>query len=368
MNRNKIILIAIIIFITIALLSCGGSQGDNDKDNPLFNKIQDDENNSTSTAKPIANQDNTGSEQDVSKKNFINKTFGEGNTVLPSNPSELQDVEYRGMVSIDGGTFVQDSIRKDKKYSFEHKISSFHIAKYEVTYELWYEVRQWAINNDYKFANAGSEGDDGKNGANPTPARYEPVTVINWRDAIVWCNAYSEMSGLETVYYDNWGNILKDSRDSNGDGCDYAEPDWNANGYRLPTEGEWQFAASNKGSTPFNYASGASADYKNSSATGRVAWYDGNSGYKTHPVGTKEANALGLHDMSGSVWEWCWDWLYDYPTVAHKDYTGPASGSSRVIRGGSWYSSALGLRVGFRNNYNPYDEYSVIGFRVARRP
>ncbi len=298
---------------------------------------------------------------------FITKT----GKAVPSIPSELRDVEYRDMLDLSGGSYTQKSVDWDGNVtnSFRHSISDLWLSPYEVTYELWYEVYQWAIDNGYKFANEGREGHDGKDGAKPTSSKHEPVTVVNWRDSIVWCNAYSELMGYDPVYYDDRGNLLNDSRYSNGDVCDNAEPDWSANGYRLPTEGEWQYFASEGGDLPPNYASGASDDYKNSSATGRVAWYDDNSGDRTHAVGTKDANALGLHDMSGNVWEWCWDWKDDYPTSAREDYTGPADGSGRVFRGGSWNYYAECLRVGFRNYYfSPDREYGSIGFRVARRP
>ena len=97
-------------------------------------------------------------------------------------------IDKTEMVSVTGGTFTQSE-------SFNHTISDFSIGKYEVTYELWNTVYTWANNNGYSFANAGKEGHDGTIGADPTAAKYEPVTAINWRDTIVWCNAYSEKSG-----------------------------------------------------------------------------------------------------------------------------------------------------------------------------
>ena len=104
---------------------------------------------------------------------------------------------YTSFASVSGGTFTQTNGSE----SFEHSIASFYMGKYEVTYELWYTVRQWALSNGYAFANAGREGNDGTTGAAPTGAKYEPVTTINWRDMIVWCNAYSEMTGRTPTYY-----------------------------------------------------------------------------------------------------------------------------------------------------------------------
>ncbi len=268
-------------------------------------------------------------------------------------------VEKRDIVPITGGTYDQQG--------FSHTIGNLSIGKYEVTYELWHSVYEWAITNGYHFANAGKEGKYGSIGANPTGSKYHPVTTVNWRDCIVWCNAYSELMSLIPVYKSG-GTVLKDSRDSNSNNCDNATCDWSSNGYRLPTEGEWQFAASNGGSTPSNYASGATAYYSNASACKEVAWYNVNSGSDTHPVGSKTANGLGLHDMSGNVWEWCWDWYAGYPSGPETDYHGAASGSYRVKRGGSWSRDASSLQVGCRNGYIPSYERNDLGFRVVRVP
>ncbi len=294
-----------------------------------------------------------------------------------SSTPTLESVSYRETVTVPGGTFSQVPTSGN---TFSHTITSFKMGKYEVTYELWYTVYQWAIGNGYQFANAGREGHNGTAGAVPTTAKYEPVTSINWRNAIVWCNAYSQMEGKTPVYCSDSGfsTPIKDSRDGSYDNSndgtagsfDNPYVNWNATGYRLPTEGEWQYAASYKdGSswTPYNYASGATAAYTDTTATGLVAWYDGNSGYVTKTVGTKGANALGIHDMSGNVWEWCQDWWGTLPTTAQTNYRGPAFGSARIHRGESYGSSAVYLRVGTRSSSYPYDEYDSYGFRIAAR-
>jgi formylglycine-generating enzyme required for sulfatase activity len=282
-------------------------------------------------------------------------------------------VSYRDMVSVPSGTFTQEDTVGN---SFTHSLSAFEIGKYEVTYELWYAVRTWGESNGYSFSNLGREGHDGTAGATPTSgSKYEPVTFINWRDSMVWCNAYSEMDGRTPVYYSDssYTTVLKVSSDSgpvDSSPGSYDNPyvDDTANGYRLPTEGQWQYAASYIDGTswlPTNYASGATDDYNNASATGAVAWYNANSGSSTHDVGTKLANDLGIYDMSGNVWEWCWDWYGSYPSGPETDYEGAVSGSGRVARGGSWGINASYLLVGSRIYDSPYDESGNFGFRVS---
>jgi formylglycine-generating enzyme required for sulfatase activity len=279
-----------------------------------------------------------------------------------TSSSLFTGISYRDMVSVTGGTYIQS----DGSNSFSHTVSSFSIGKYEVTYELWFTVYQWAVSHGYTFANQGREGHDGTDGAAPTTNKYEPVTQINWRDAIVWCNAYSEMSGFAPCYTYS-GTTIKDSRDSNATAFDGVVCNWTASGYRLPSEGEWQYAASNKGATPYNYASGATADYNNATETQKVAWYTANSGSSTKVVGTTtNSSALTLWDMSGNVWELCWDWFASFPTTPQTDYRGPASGSGRVIKGGYYSSAANLLNVGNGSFISTDGENNSTGFRVAR--
>ena len=203
-------------------------------------------------------------------------------------------------------------------------VSNFFISKFEITQEQYGQVKSY----DSSFF------------------KYDtyPVEQVTWYEAVSFCNKLSLIENLEPCYnLKTWD-------------CNF-----NKNGYRLPTEAEWEFAA--RGGTQ-------SEDYKYSGGDNLndIAWYILNSGEQPHVIGTKQPNELGLHDMTGNVWEWCWD-RYDseyYSTSPENDPKGPVGPLVRVFRGGSWQNDVNKLRLSQRSFYKPDSKLLSLGFRVAR--
>jgi len=314
-------------------------------------------------------------------------------TVHADRDVKAHETGSSAMVLVPGGTFRMGNARSINDVEPDNRqlttnelpvhqvtLSSYWIGKYEGTYPLWVRVRDWGRANGYEFENEGREGygqsqttatpqansideDAPAAMASTTPTFSEqPVVMINWYDMVKWCNAYSQMQGLTPCYYT--GSAFRTVYKTGRKDLTPQLVNWNANGYRLPTEAEWELAAKGgaaRAANPFAYAGGDNPD--------EVAWYDKNSGDATHFVGTKRPNQLGIHDMSGNVWEWCFDWYASHGAMAQVDPRGPATGQVRVLRGGGYFYSPDGLRSSLRDSVDPGLRVSLaygLGFRLVR--
>jgi formylglycine-generating enzyme required for sulfatase activity len=252
-------------------------------------------------------------------------------------PVEMKE-ELVPMVVVEGGSFDVGS--DDSKHRVA--ISQFYIGKCEVTQGQYSAVMGYS-------PSVFSSGDD---------APQRPVEQVSWYDAVEFCNKLSVKEGYTPVY------TLTGRDPASGYSITSATvtQDMTKNGYRLPTEAEWEYAARGGNGSPGGYT------YSGSNDIGAVAWYDGNSGNTTHAVGTKAVNGLGLYDMSGNVWEWCQDRYGSYGSGSQSDPMGASSGGDRVPRGGSWGHDADYCRSALRISSNPGYRGNGVGFRVARRP
>jgi formylglycine-generating enzyme required for sulfatase activity len=273
------------------------------------------------------------------------------------------------MVLIPGGSFTMgNSIGDADIYDavpVTANVSAFYMDTNLVTWSQWQGVYGYATNHGYGFVNAGA----GK-------AANHPVQGVDWYDCVKWCNARSQQAGKVSVYYTDAGMTKVYT---NGEGEVTVYVNWGAKGYRLPTEAEWEKAArgglSGQRFPWGNTISWGQANYwvYRTGATNYFAYdVNGTSGYNpawtsggypyTTPVGSFAANGYGLKDMAGNVFQWCWDW-YGTPYAGGTDPRGAASGSDRVLRGGSWFNYAIYCRTAYRNFNYPADSGFNVGFR-----
>jgi formylglycine-generating enzyme required for sulfatase activity len=236
---------------------------------------------------------------------------GNSSSVFGNNRSGMQAVKPE-MVFVQGGTFWMGCADKQGDCGYyeqpAHKVtvSDFYIGKYEVTQAQWKSLM----------------------GSNPSKFKGDnlPVEQVSWKDAQKFIERLNAATGKQ---------------------------------YRLPTEAEWEYAARGGAQSRGYIYSGSNSVYE-------VAWCSCNSGNETHPVGVKPANELGIYDMSGNVWEWCYDRYGDYPALAQHNPAGASSGSGRVVRGGSWDANAGYCHVTSRSGNSPGNSYNILGFRLAR--
>ncbi len=283
--------------------------------------------------------------------------------------SDEATVERLGYALAEGGTFKmgspddEEEAEGDEKPQHDVTVSPFYISKYETTNAEYIEF----LNSAEVEADGSKDGIEligmgnnpiaveyiggkfrFKDGVTQFPTSDTPVANVTWYGAVEYANWLSNQAGLTPVYTITGTSVT---------------PSWDANGYRLPTEAEWEYAA--RGG-----ASSGGYTYAGSNSLNDVGWYVKNSGGQIHPVGQKQYNELKLYDMSGNVREWCWDWYGNYTSDSRSDPVGPSNGPRRVERGGSWFSdlpySRSASRVGI--SPDPPDSGSInVGFRLVVR-
>jgi formylglycine-generating enzyme required for sulfatase activity len=268
------------------------------------------------------------------------------------------------MVYVPQGTFsMGGTVNSNEQPIHNVFTNAFFADRFEVTSALYNNVRTWAVANGYTINSGMAAGSS------------HPIVNVTWYDVVKWCNARSQKDGLTPCYYtDDAQTVIYKSGNVN---VTNAQVKWTANGYRLPTEAEWEKAARGglvqQGYPWGNSITTGDANYSSSGdpfeggnpPTTPVGYYNG----AQTPTGPNRANGYGLYDVAGNVSEWCWDWYgssyYSDPN-AGTNPQGPTTGSDRVLRGGAWDDTTAFLRCGNRDYYGPSSINTVCGFRCVR--
>ena len=271
-----------------------------------------------------------------------------------------------GFALIPAGEFTMGDALDGDKRTPQHKVkvSAFYMQQKVVSKAEWNEVRAWALQQGYTDLPVGQ----GK-------AADHPVHTVTWYNAVKWCNAKSVKDGLTPCYYTD--SAQKAVYQTGAKDINNTMVKWRANGYRLPTEAEWEKAArgglSGKrfpwGDTisheQGNFTNSCKENYQYGTTDAHPSYKTGGEPH-TSPVGSFMANGYGLYDMAGNVQQWCWDWHGNYPAALETDPRGAACGSDRALRGGCWYGCAEGTRCAARCHFWPDCTHDIIGFRMAR--
>jgi len=259
----------------------------------------------------------------------------------PAKPKPIS--EPLDMVELPGGEFWMGEAWNRHRV----RLSGFAMAKYPVTQKQYQELM--------------GENPSGFGKSQPSDTAWEdlPVETVSWFAAVRFCNRLSERQGRKPCY-----RITEPQAGS--DLLPQVKWDQAADGYRLPTEAEWEYACRAGTETAYSFGD-------DTAQLGEYAWYDKNIEGRTHAVGQKKPNGWGLHDLHGNVWEWCWDWYGDYQVTSDNDKSvsltcpiGPPTGSGRVLRGGSFLDGPRNLRSAFRFGFEPEVRGRSLGFRCVR--